>query len=514
MNDFDKIRVLWIDDREEADGYPESQITPMEYQKWFEIVHPFSHDDALSFRSVNEFTPVITKFWFDGDSSVLPAEIIATDYNLSKLGGTGVGSQNSKDVENQIAQDDDNNSQKNESYETSSMTHREVNFEGLLISLFYGTLTFKHPAAIVPMTRYLSKMPTEAETLHTLVEPFLGVDFQYIGLEDRRWESILKEGTKHLRNRIADLYKSGDIVVSLTDLIALSEGHEGHNVLTILSPHASKSLPLEGLFIDISDSDKTSHIQEWSNRLLSSHITQDQYILANQLHKTIWSTYNNDLLINEHAEFSQLHLTDQSNPKYEKLKNTYQLSKTDRGDSAFQCMGSQCIDIKNAKIPSKTKKEDKSTRRWAALFLIMRLLKRILVFMNEIPMDRTTREGGIKTQSLHPSFEEDDILLLLYPVPTSPFPLPWHIEDAKARGNKKGAWHKWMKDNLGLTPKDILDGSGLTIGERQVLQGIVIAKDVEFGDSPKARLERWKSYEPARLFMFGSTNIDKSHKYE
>ena len=129
--------------------------------------------------------------------------------------------------------------------------------------------------------------------------------------------------------------------------------------------------------------------------------------------------------------------------------------------------------------------------------------------MKETNIKSTYRDGTKLDQDLYPSIEEDDIYLLLYPVPTSPFPLPWHIVDAKVRGNRKGTWHKWMDDNLGFEPKKILAGYGLCVGERQILQGLVMAEDVEFGpDTEIDRIGRWKSHEQARLFLFGPDTIE------
>ena len=261
MKDFDQIRILWIDDREEMDGYPEAQL-PQGLDEWFQIVHHSASKEAMSYREANEFAPVLQRFWFGNNRDILPAEIIATDYNLSKRGGLVILDQTDKEVDRDLLEDNEQGSAEYTTMVTGSM--RSVNFEGLLISLFYSTLTYNHPSAIVPMTRYLGDMPSEVKTLHTLVEPFMGVDFQRVGLEDRKWSGIVYEGVKHLRRRIENLYESGDIVISTDDLMSLAESPD-YQTLTIHSPFAKRRWPVQGLFIDVPESKRYAQIQEWAS---------------------------------------------------------------------------------------------------------------------------------------------------------------------------------------------------------------------------------------------------------
>lgn len=506
MSIYDKIRVLWIDDRDEMDGYPEGQITPSEYQEWFEIVHPGSRDEALSFRSATEFAPVVRRFWFADDISILPAEIIATDYNLSKRAGVAVVDQTDKEIDedlNDLAGDDESGNAQPRS-DSSSASLSGVNFEGLLISLFYGTLSYKHPAAIVPMTRYLSKMPSEVETLHALVEPFLGVDFQFIGLEDRRWASILKEGVKHLRRRIGDLFESWDITLSPSDLMALAED-ASHGVLTMRSPHAVRRLPVQGLFIDVPEEKRDGAIHKWARDLMRTVMVDcEELRQAQELAGVVWDAYNNNDLVEDRKNLSLLACRKEAGKEIDQ-------AEYDRLCEAFGVANkkakSGCVDI------ASTGDYSDRVRRWAVLFITLNLLKKLICIRKHLTEQiyRNTDRAADKMEG--PVLTVDDILLALFPVPGSPLIYPWH--SGSSTGNDSG-WGKAMlrwKENgfvgrdrgdLALIVRDLHAGEGwraegpygLTNSERLVLRGFALEhKDLTEAD--------WRGYPTAFHVLWG-----------
>lgn len=505
MSTYDKIRVLWIDDREEMDGYPEGQITPPEYQEWFEIVHPGSKDEALSFRSATEFAPVVRGFWFADDRSILPAEIIATDYNLSKRAGVAVVDQTYEEVDEDLtdlAGDEDSGHAQPQS-NSSSASLRGVNFEGLLISLFYGTLSYKHPAAIVPMTRYLSEMPPEVETLHALVEPFLGVDFQYIGLEDRCWASILKEGVKHLRRRIGDLFESGDITLAPSDLMALAE-NAGHGVLTMRSPHAVRRLPVQGLFIDVPEEKRDGAINKWARDLMRTVMVDcEELRQAQELAGVVWDAYNNNDLVEDRKNLSLLAC------RKEAAKEINQ-AEYDRLCEAFGVANkkakSGCVDI------TSTGDYSDRARRWAALFITRNMLKKLMQIRKRVDALRIGDYADIYPTG--PVLTADDLFLALFPAPGAPLILPWHNgtnidmaagwvrsmmrwKDQKEVGSNRG--------DLALSVRDLLAGEGwnaegpygLTDSERLVLRGFAL----EDKDLTEAE---WRACNRANLVLWGN----------
>jgi hypothetical protein len=525
MENCPKIRILWIDDRERVTGYPQRQI-PRPFSDWFEVVHPVSSiDTAMSYESAASFSEVFIPFWFDHNDKYFPAEIIATDYNLQKIAAADSGPKPQRSLDISLIQANEITTSLDSNKE---VIRRDINFDGLLIGTFCAMMTYLHPSALVSITNYPGDMPSEVETLRALVTPFLSVATQQVLVaepkaipiwhnlpaSDRSWENIIIGGLNPLRKRITFLFNRGDIIIPPRDIFALMDGITDRTI-TIKSPHATRELPVQGLFCDIQQKEeRKKQITIWASEMLASKITREQFENSNKLASTIWSIYNDDVLIDEHTIFSRLHLNNQSDKAYERLQRKFGLQRTERGDNTYECT-EWCSDIKSENIACENtsqpqgRQEEIKQRRWAALLLIRKLLKRILVFIDVTGINSMPRDGQASTQSLYPGFEEDDILLLLYPVPTSPFPLPWHIDDAKLRDNKKGAWRKWMKANLGFEPKDILAGQGLTAGERQILQGIAM-DDIELGINSDRRLEKWKSYEPARLFLFGPlTSIGK-----
>ena len=521
MRAFDRIRVLWIDDREEMDGYPEGQITPPEFQRWFEIVHPASGEEALSFRSAKEFAPVIHGFWFADDSAVLPAEIIATDYNLSKRAGVAVIDQTHEEVDRDLddLEGDDDLRHAEMNISSSSSALRGVNFEGLLISLFYGTLTYKHPAAIVPMTRYLSEMPSEVETLHTLVEPFLGVDFQYIGLEDRRWASILKEGVKHLRRRISDLFESGDVTLSPSDLMALAED-ASHGVLTIRSPHALRRLPIHGLFIDVPEEKRDGAINRWASDLMRMVMVDcEELKQAQELTSLVWGAYNNSELVEERKNLSLLASCKKAGKEideteYERLSVVFGVSN--------KKVKSSWVDITSGDYSDRV-------RRWAALLITRNMLKRLILIKKRIEAiaAHVHKARGLAADIPDgPVLSADDLFLALFPVPGAPLLVPWHegksIDKASGwvRSMMRWKYQDYVANNRGdlaLSVRDLLAGKdwtpegpyGLTCSERLVLRSFAL-------EDPDLSETDWSSYNRSKLVLWGNpqeTQYEKKRRY-
>jgi len=515
---YDKIRVLWIED---LPGLGIQKADLREYKRFFEVVGRTESVKIVSVRSVEEYNALLVHHFAileDADSrqtSPLPVEIVSADYDLSKFTpDSDIIGDKDRDFpilppsEENISQVISNRDDLSGFYEEEYLQNVNYDdYDGCIINTMYLSEFSTHPCGSVVTTyQEPSQRHRCAKKLEEHLERCYQIDLSFSA--KRTWESVLSAGVKALRRRIKHLYESGHIILLPSELMVMAED-AGHEILTMRSPYALRKLPVQGLFIDFHQDERNSAIQEWAEELLKSKVTREQFEKASMLAKRIWSNYNNDGLMNEHTKLSELHTNSQFSEKtYEDLKRKFGLDKTDRGDNTFVCT-QHCSDIKSEEVACKgesqkeRKKEDKIVRRWAALFLVKNLLKRVLLFIDEVKMSSKSRDGKEKIQSLYPDLEEDDILLLFYPVPTSPFPLPWHISDAKLRGNKKGAWIKWMRDNLGFEPKDLLSGLGLSKGERQILQGMVMDEDIEFGPDPEQRLARWISYEPAKLFLFG-----------
>ena len=503
---FDKIKVLWIDDCEGQDAgylYPENnlsknivlgEILPL----YFDIIKSKNIPGSSSIRTSDDLAEIFNPFWHKtGHTDNFPPEIIAMDYNLSKWQDTTANVDFYDDEVNDKDILSINTSSANKIVD-NSVAHSndtEIGFEGLILGIFISSLLHRHPIGVVPMTNYgdFLKRTPEVYALHNVSKEVLHIDFSEFGVDgqDRSWDKVIAKGVQALRVRIEKLYDAGEIIIAVDDLMALTESSK-HEVITISSPHATRKLPVQGLFIDIDDSEeKNNKIRKWATKLLQSVITKDQFEKATNLSNILWDKYNDDELLNDHFEFSKLHIANSHNSdKYKKLYKKFQpIQKR----NALNC-SNNCFDIRFG-----TKKDySNAERRWAALFLIKKLLKRIIDFIENTGIAALQHDGEIAIENFYPEFTRDDIYLLLFPVPPSPFPLPWHIDSGEKRDDALLNWYRTLERNLDFVPSDIINGTVLSDGERKFMQGLVLGEEQSF--------EAWKAYKPAKLFLFGPEN--------
>lgn len=457
----DKIRVLWIDDRERGkSAFPEADL-PVNLGEWFEIAHHQKDGHAWSYVSADDFSPVFNKFWNNKNRDVLPAEIVAMDYNLKKSSGLKIGGISREEaLARLLASSQASTNRKVRPEKSLPSESRTVNFDGLLLGLFYATLVHEHPMGLVPMTLYADYMPSEVETLHKLTTPFLGVSYNNIGMppSERRWDNLLKHGVEILRRRIKELYYSGSIVVSPSDIMNLVDDNT-HDVLTIHSPFATRRLPVQGLFIDVLAENRNEKITNWAKELQKNiPFTSDDFKEANDLKLKIWAAYMDvdDQLINDRRKLSFLHNQKKSrvaidDAEYNRLRIKFNV----RGDKCELVLDITC-----------NKKQ--SVRRLTVLLLIYELLKLSL-----------KNKGKIKIES-------DDIYLALFPMP-SDVVFPWDegkdlsssrfgkVLDFRIQEDGKKVSHR-------LSVNDVLDGNGavpgvsfgLTVSERIFLRGLML----------------------------------------
>jgi len=501
---IDKIRVCWIDDCPD-EGEPGPYL-PEQYRPFFEINRRTSDEqNILSYVSIKDIQSDLHEFLIkEYETKHFPCEILALDYDLSKSKSAAVSSAGRTIGDNPKLPE--MNFQTENTTKQGSAPESTLAFDGLLIGIFYATLARKHPTGVVPMSYRMKELSgTSVPAFQELTKPALGIDFNVIekDKEDKKrsWRNILRFGAMHLRERIKDLYLSEDLIVSINDLMTLIENPE-HETLSLKSVFVDhRCFPVRGLFIDYWEcpaEEMHDAIRKFAMELLEARVTLDSLIKANKLSKTLWERYNEDSLMEKYFQLSKLCVKQVTNSEeFMELKALFGLNEA--GD---ECLGKPVFDIRSEPNPAdKASKYTREDRRWAAILLIRRFLKRVLVFMQTARVDTTIRGKQLK---VYPSVEEDDILLLLFPMPRNPFPLPWHLEDAKERSNAKSTWTNWMKKNLSMQPSEILSGMALSPGECQVLQGLAMEEDIELGDTPSERLDAWRQFEASRLFMFGS----------
>jgi len=517
MADHDKIRILWIDDREEA-SRPERKL-PQLLSRYFEVSHPYVSDNVQPFKNADQFAPVFSDFWFNDERSIMPVEIVAMDYNLRKWAPHQVDDRSEDEIHQALEQaplPDNNFAQDSQESGVASGLADSINFEGLLIGLFYGSLTYEHPAGLVPMTFYSSQMPQEVDTLHALTEPFLGVDYRNYGMshDERVWSNLIKQGVKQLRKRIAKLYGDGVIDISPMDLLALQES-SSREVLTIHSRYCTRKLPLEGLFIDIPQEQKYAQASRWAEQLLQKIVRKEDFLQARELADFVWGKYDDDVLIEKRWRLSLMHakkylygdeLSEDEQSELDKLYDIFDIR--DKNAKNPVC-SDNCGDIRNGDYSN-------LVRRWAALLIIQRLLVRVV--------RARERCAGLKPEDNMLGIQTEDLYLALFPVAPNPLILPWHKKkkggspdfDSEAWGKRLHQWkdvnlkpstkNGW--GNLGLNLDHVLEGLGwnpsvgenactfgLRSAERQILRGLMndygVAKEI------------WQNHGPARRVLLG-----------
>lgn len=506
-NKFDKIRILWIDDRENAEGYPQKMLPVTDrYNDFFHIAHPSTtEEDAYSYRSTEDFMDGFNRHWYqqeDHPCDYFPVEIIATDYNLNKSPRGLEGSRNDSCVE-EIWHTSDSN-------DAHSSSLSSINFDGLQIAVFYATMTEMHPAALVSMTHYMSKMPSGVSTLHKLAAPFLGSNFEKnLGGAQRSWENIIHTALPPLRERIEHLFVDrGDIEINTGDLLRATLG-EGET-LTITSPHGKRCLPLQGLFFDFPEEKRGAEIQAWTDELYNLRVKDDFIQDAQQLAEKIWEAGKNEKLIEQRERISYIfYCLEQKETLDSAILQEFDPSEKDtlveffgykkgrggrRGTCNKNCYGVNMI----------TREQTDSVIRWACVILLYKYCKEYLQGMKK------HQDLGVPTP-----IDVQTIFSLFFPVPDGTVVLAPHHGKDTALGKKLDRLTDANGRSIKLHIKDVLNGEdwrrggpfGLTHQERHFIQKMI--KDEEHADSacnadgPCIHEDDWKRCPPTRLIAWG-----------
>lgn len=483
IDNFEKIRILWIDDCPDLHTgfmYPEQDL-PEDLARYFTIIRHPEIPGPSSIRTSADWAQFRT-FWgaVPESHSLFPPEIIAMDYNLSKWADTSDNG-NIRDTsdhahgslapkEKTIILDDTSNVNRNFSL--------YAGFEGLVLGIFSSAMLHRHPIGIVPMTNYgdlLAHIP-EVRALHFVSKEILDIDFSSFSVSgvDRKWKIVLNKGTKALRNRIDGLYETHQIVLSPTDLMGMFELPGSQQVLKIQSPYASRSLPVQGLFLDVPADIRDDAISNWAQSLLK-FVTVECYVLkkAQELADIIWAAYNNSALVNARERLSILAAEKESGNEYDKSEYNILCKE-------FYVVNKKC---KSACVSIEMEGYSKDIQRWAAMLITLKLFK--LVTQAQAKVNRNFKDY-FNEELVPPSLtvRPHDLFLALFPVPSSPLILPWHCG---MTFNSFSGWIKHLK-TLGLNIQDILSGAdnsrdgkkggeGLTASERIVLQGFAQQDD-------------------------------------
>lgn len=517
MNSFsEKINILWIDDCDNGDDaymYPEKRL-PDEYIDYFQIV---SHKDIpgpSTIRTPKDFWPCFQDFWKFKKTDIFPPEIIAMDYNLQKW------SDNSVNVENVYqeptfpaildatpASDSGGLTEVTNEDSGAMKANGNVGFEGLIIGLFSASMMHSHPIGIVPMTNYgdlLENIP-EVKAFHLISRKILHVDFSEFGVsgDDRSWSRVLKKGVQSLRARLEFLYQNGKIVISPNDLMELSV-NISHPSLTVYSDHATRRLPVQGLFIDEPQGEqRNAKIKKWAEKLLDLVVDSDVFRDARELSKMIWDTYLDVARVEERRELSLLALQKNDNSllssiRYDKLAQKYEVKSN------------KCKVFCDISFSSSTKIYSIHARRLAAILVIAEFLKDKLKLRDLLSKETALTESRMRDEG--PVVRPEDVYLALYPLPESPLVLPW---DQGEKIDKSFGWVKYMSrwkdkktgESYALHIPDVLAGNGwspdgphgLKKSERVLLRGLIL-DELSLNISE----DDLREYGPTRRVLYGA----------
>ena len=489
----DKIRILWIHDTDDEPG----RMLPEEYDRYFTIVTKQPDGKAYFIDSMETFKGILEQFWFDKLDNVLPVELMAVDYDLSKrrskrlVRDASLFSRDDYDMA-----EDDGKAQAGDVASPGEL----LDFDGLLLGLFYASLTYRHPVGFVPTTyRYtdLCRVTASVPELQSLSERVLGIHFDYVNKSPRRtWQNIIEAGVSSLRDRMKVLCERHWCVFDLEDLKALIK-NPNHGILRIYSPFAIRRLPVQGLFIDkVDQKERLRCIKEWSKSMIKQLSSYDELLEAEQFAEDLWNLYDDDTLVSRREELSR-RLADDI--EAELPPEIQVMFKPTRSSKKQRCTRS-CFDIRSDVHTD-------SVRRQAALEIIMKLMKRCIQARKAVEKmtPAEIRENDAMLAPDRPVLNAEDVHLALFPVPESPLVLHWHA------GKKANASHGWVsslmdwsagqgnerrKGDLALRVQDVLEGKdwnpgggtfGLLPSERHILRCKALAdKELSVND--------WKSY--------------------
>ena len=443
MANWDKLRILWIDDCESDHPtyrYPEPELPP-HLQPYLSIVRKPGAVRRSSLRSPGEFSDLFGPFWADSDRSMFPVEIVAMDYVLSKWAPVRINTQYDKSAEDR-AVDQAIEAFRNAGLSTDSSHSSDDQvhtYEGLLIGVFYASLTCDYPTGLVPMTNYgdqMEKIP-EVKALHDISKPLLDIDYSNFGVsgEDRNWKNVLSQGLKALRYRIVSLFVNRRINLSLADMVTMGDAPE-EAVLTLRSNYGMRRLPVAGLFADVEDpEDRTTEIKDWAEELLGEAEDEDPFEAiaeARTIAEQHWSRYLNESdMICRRWRLSELCARKRQNGELgedqeAKLLKLYEFFGVENPAAQIPITAtSRVINICDDSV-------DGLTIRWASVFVLARLIAHLLQCQARL----NKKSGSETSRSCFSHFCARDWLYALMPSPEVPLILPAHH---KGRNNPASA---------------------------------------------------------------------------
>jgi len=322
-----------------------------------------------------------------------------------------------------------------------------------------------YPCAPVTITAYdLASQPGQSpdtEVFEWLMATQSGGLLQGRGQGQKgvTWDDIIKLGIDRLRQRIRALAQVGIIALRLDELARLASGNP-QAVITLTSRYGTRRLPVQGLFID-----DPKQAVSWAEKTLQLLVTPGKWNALTEAwdHADgLLAKHDQENLVWERIELSNLlrrkekgdALSPEDDQRLEALKGVFNAVVTEVTNKKGKTLINGEIQNERLVADIRHLQIDDWTRKWTALIVMLKLLKRFAVgWRNGMPFEEIT---------------EPEIYLALCPVARNPIILPF-----SEGSNRSIATHMQDVDRkVGFRVKDVLSGRGLAASERTLLKHV------------------------------------------
>lgn len=251
--------------------------------------------------------------------------------------------------------------------------------------------------------------------------------------EMKEWTKILSFSVRLLRERIVAQIQTGKATPDYSQLNSLAEGNiPGDRIFSFETIYGKRDLPLDGLFIDITDKgEQKNRIKQWAEEILKK-LPVDNTIIkkADVTVQTLWETYRDSFE-------DRIVLSD-----YSRRKDILNDAEQKRLKEAREKLGVKSDDKIEQECSIKTLldklKENKTN--------IIRLTFLMLIAGADIKLNKQRRES--KFNSKYYELTEEEYVNLLFPKVNFKNPLLLTMNIEKDKSGHIEAQTTWLVNNL------------------------------------------------------------------
>jgi len=288
--------------------------------------------------------------------------------------------------------------------------------------------------------------------------------------ESKNWNDILRFALPLLRRRLETQIQNGKIIPQYDQLIQLADGLLAGGFISFISAYGQKKLPLDGLFSDEPQENRTQKISAWAKLLITALPGSGAEIRkAIDVSDELWRVFTRDF--GRRIDLSNLAyweresdrgLTPGEQTVFAKLKKDFGV---ENGEIKNHTCSIQKL------FPKKTNKVDFTIR-----LTVLHLATRAAINMNKC-------RDNASNKAIYRELDEYEYFNLLFPIVSlkDDMILPMHKEDDKDDLVEQG--RNWAYRKLGTTQGDWLNfEKWITPGEKSLLRSIYFAQDEYYPD--------------------------------